>query len=774
MEGGLQAALRALPDLYVVLSPTLAIVEMSDAWLALVGRTRESLLGRSLFDVFPPDPSDPGGQARTRRAMEQAIADKRPYSVPAHRYTLIRDGKPADARMWTSTEIPVLDREGAVQYLLHRLVDVTEQDDRQRDLERSRLESQHFYRLLDSAPDAMVIVGVDGLIRFANHQAEVIFGYTRSEMIGQRLELLIPERFRPNHGTYLERFFRDPKPRSMGSGLALFGRRKDGSELPIEVSLSPQEDETGITVSAAIRDITERRALEDAARITSDRLRSAVESMEHAFALFDGDDRLVLCNSVFRRFVHEDVPGALVGRRYADLLDLWMRDVEFADAGERHRFRAERIAHRHDQTTAFDIRLSDGRSMRIIDRKTPEGGIVKTILDRTDDERHAGELTEARAAAEAASQAKSEFLSSMSHELRTPLNAILGFAQLLERDKKEPLTQRHKDRLAQILRGGEHLLRLIDDILDLARIEAGRISISPEPVGVAEVLAEIHATLEPIAARHQVELAVDPAPADLPMVIADRTRFAQILMNLGSNAIKYNRAGGRVRFAVERRGERVRVTVHDTGYGIPRESQDKLFQPFQRAGQELGSIEGTGIGLVITRRLAELMGGAVGFASTPGEGSAFWVELPTHTQAEVPRAASTRPARITASETDERRLVLYVEDNPANIVFMRDLFEELPQYELVTTPTAELGLEQARALKPALVIMDINLPGMSGLDAMTALRTDPETADIPVIALTAAAADRDRRRGLDAGFHAYLTKPVDVDELIATIRKAVG
>jgi len=774
MEGGLQGALRALPDLYLVLSPALEIVEMSDAWLALVGRTRESLLGRSPFDVFPPDPSDPGGQARTRRAMEQAIAEKRPISVPAHRYTLIRDGKPAHARMWTSTEIPVLDRDGAVQYLLHRLVDVTEQDDRQRDLERSRLESRHFYRLLDSAPDAMVIVGVDGLIRFANHQAEVIFGYARSEIIGQRLELLIPERFRPNHGTYLERFFRDPKPRSMGSGLALFGRRKDGSELPIEVSLSPQEDETGITVSAAIRDITERRALEDAARITSDRLRSAVESMEHAFALFDAEDRLVLCNSVFRAFVREDVPGALVGRPYSEILDLWMRDVEFADAGARHQFRADRVAHRHDQTSAFDIRLADGRSMRIIDRKTPEGGIVKTILDRTDDERHAGELTEARAAAEAASSAKSEFLSSMSHELRTPLNAILGFAQLLERDKKEPLSQRHKERLAQILRGGEHLLRLIDDILDLARIEAGRISISPEPVGVAEVLAEIRRTLEPIAARQQIDIAVDPAPAGVPMVIADRTRFAQILMNLGSNAIKYNRPGGLVRFTLELRGERVRITVHDTGFGIPLEGQAKLFQPFQRAGQELGSIEGTGIGLVITRRLAELMSGAVGFTSTPGEGSAFWVELPTHAPIEASRPTAARSVPHPVVPTGGRRLVLYVEDNPANVVFMRDLFEELPEFELVTTPTAELGLEQARAVRPALVIMDINLPGMSGMDAMVKLRANPETAGLPVIALTAAASDRDRRRGLEVGFAAYLTKPIDVDELIAAIRLVVG
>jgi PAS domain S-box-containing protein len=763
MDGGdLQALLRAVPDLYLVLSPALDVVEASDAWLAEVGRSRESVTGRAVLGLFPIDPADPDGPVRTRHAMERAIADKRSYAVPPHRYTLPRAGVPRP-RMWTSTEIPVLDGDGAVRCLLHRLVDVTE-----------LVESQHYNRLLDSAPDAMVIVGQDGAIRFANTQAEVMFGYARVELIGQRLEILIPDRFRPGHGTYLERYFHDPKPRSMGSGLQLFGRRKDGSELPIEVSLSPQHDETEMTVSAAIRDITERKQLEDAARLTNDRLKSAVESMEHAFALFDADDRLVLCNSVYRAFVHDAAPGALVGRGYAELLDSWLGDVEFADLGARDRFRAERLAHRRDQTTAFDIRLRDGRSMRIVDRHTPEGGIVKTILDRTEDERHAAELFEARAAAEAASDAKSEFLSSMSHELRTPLNAILGFAQLLERDKKEPLSQRHKDRVAQILRGGEHLLRLIDDILDLARIEAGRISVSPEPVGVADVLTEIQRTLEPIATRHQVELRVDPVPHDLPMVIADRTRFAQILMNFGSNAIKYNRPGGHVGFTVEVPGPRVRITVRDSGIGIPLASQPKLFQPFQRAGQELGTIEGTGIGLVITKRLAELMGGAVGFTSTDGEGSAFWVELPARHELAVPRPVIARmPAQPLATDV-ERQLVLYVEDNPANIVFMQDLFEELDDYELVTMPTAELGVEHARASKPALVIMDINLPGMSGLDALVALRRDRETAHIPVIALTAAAADRDRRRGLEAGFADYLTKPVDVDVLIAAIRAALA
>ncbi len=260
------------------------------------------------------------------------------------------------------------------------------------------------------------------------------------------------------------------------------------------------------------------------------------------------------------------------------------------------------------------------------------------------------------------------------------------------------------------------------------------------------------------------------------MAIADRTRFAQILMNFGSNAIKYNRPAGKVRFAVTTTStERVRITVSDTGIGIPVDKQDKLFQPFQRAGQETGPIEGTGIGLVITKRLAELMGGSVGFHSVPDQGSEFWVEMPAHRVSEAPAPPPVSRDRAAMTQLDgERHLVLYVEDNPANVVFMRDLMSTFESLELVTLPTAELGVEFARSRQPEIVIMDINLPGMSGLDALRALRAAPETQHIPVIALTAAASERDRQRGIEAGFFRYLAKPIRVDELIDAIEELLS
>jgi PAS domain S-box-containing protein len=631
-----------------------------------------------------------------------------------------------------------------------------------------------FQSLLDAAPDGIVVCDDGGTLVLANAAAERMFGYAHDELPGQLLEVLIPEHARARHHHHFASYTAEPRMRPMGSNLDLRGRRKDGSEFPIEISLSPFAAERGVLIIAGVRDVTERRELERDKQRATAYLISAVEAVQEAFLLFDEHDRVMMVNSAARALLGAAGDAPIVGRSFEDLLRSSIADETYELGSEPpEALYARRLAYHRDPSGVLELRTSGGRTIRITERKTADRGTVTTVADITNDVHRAEELRSAREQAEAASAAKSEFLSSMSHELRTPLNAILGFAQLLERDRRQPLSERQLDRLGHVLRGGEHLLHLIDDVLDLSRIEAGRLAISSEPVDVADVLAEVHHTLEPMAARAQIRIAVAAVPPGAPRVIADRTRLAQILMNFGSNAIKYGRTDGRVDLRTELGASSLRVIVVDDGIGIPPDKRDRIFEPFQRAGQEAGPIEGTGIGLTISKRLAELMRGTVGFRTEVGVGSEFWLDLPIDQRpaAERPDPRKDAAAPSPLARGERRHTVVYVEDNPSNIAFMRELVEELPSVELLTAPTAEIGLEIIRSRRPKVVIMDINLPGMSGLEAIKRLREWPETRDTPVIGLSAAALVRDTARARAAGFYRYLTKPVKADELTSILEQ---
>ncbi|CAD5365902.1 Hybrid sensor histidine kinase/response regulator [Rubrivivax sp. A210] len=380
------------------------------------------------------------------------------------------------------------------------------------------------------------------------------------------------------------------------------------------------------------------------------------------------------------------------------------------------------------------------------------------------------ELKRAKVAAEQANEAKSDFLSSMSHELRSPLNAILGFAQLMESGTPPP-TLGQRDSIEQILQAGWYLLALINEILDLALIESGKLSLSPEPVSLAEVLADCQAMIEPQAQTSGIRL-VFPLLDGPWLVRADRTRVKQVLVNLLSNAIKYNRVGGRVdlRCSVPAEG-RIRISLQDTGEGLSPDKLAQLFQPFNRLGQEGGAQEGTGIGLVVSKRLVELMGGVIGVESTVGVGSIFWIELAASAALQLP-AEAPRPLPDTPTTPPPgmvQRTLLCVEDNPANLLLVERLIARRPDIQLISARDGRSGVEMARALVPDLILMDINLPGIGGLTALRILAQDPATAHIPVIALSANAMPRDIEKGLQAGFFRYLTKPIKVDEFMATL-----
>jgi signal transduction histidine kinase/ActR/RegA family two-component response regulator len=374
------------------------------------------------------------------------------------------------------------------------------------------------------------------------------------------------------------------------------------------------------------------------------------------------------------------------------------------------------------------------------------------------------ELANAIDEAHNANQAKSAFLSSMSHELRTPLNAILGFAQILTSESLPTTDTQKKEFANHILKSGRHLLTLINEILDLAKVESGTITLSMEPVALGDILGECQTMIEPLAAARGIRV-LFPQQVNA-VLLADRTRLKQVLLNLLSNAIKYNRDAGAVVLDCQQVSpERMRISVQDTGMGLRPDQVDSLFQPFNRLGQEAGAQEGTGIGLVVTRRLVELMNGTIDVTSSPGVGSVFTIELGTTAPLASPASAFAAVAAAPAASGEGvPHLLLYVEDNPANLKLVEEIVRFRPDLRLLAAGDGPGGLALARAHHPEIILMDLNLPGMSGLEVLAQLQREPATRDIPVIALTANAMTRDIERGMAAGFFRYLTKPIDIDK----------
>ena len=400
-------------------------------------------------------------------------------------------------------------------------------------------------------------------------------------------------------------------------------------------------------------------------------------------------------------------------------------------------------------------------------------GYLLIGADNSQRKKAAQELQKAKLAAEEANRAKSDFLSSMSHELRTPLSAILGFSQLIDSGVPPP-TPTQKRSLDQIQQGGWYLLELINEILDLALIESGRMSLSPEPMSLAVVLLECEGMIAPQASKRAIHVNF-PVLSEEYFVKADRTRVKQILLNLLSNAIKYNRTGGMVTVTcVALPASRIRVCVEDTGHGLTPAQIGALFQPFNRLGQEALTEQGTGIGLVVTKKLVELMGGSIGLESKPEVGSTFWFELNLTAERQVPPAAAVpADSKVGHAKSDTlRHRLLYIEDNPANLLLVEELIARRTDIELFSARDGDTGVALARSLLPDVILMDINLPGISGVKAMKILADDPQTRHIPIMALSANALPRDMERGLEAGFYRYLTKPIKVQPFMTALDEA--
>jgi signal transduction histidine kinase len=400
----------------------------------------------------------------------------------------------------------------------------------------------------------------------------------------------------------------------------------------------------------------------------------------------------------------------------------------------------------------------------------PKDSLSSEILSRC---LKALDLKKAKETAEKDSQAKSEFLSRMSHELRTPMNAILGFAQLMSQSKKEPLPPNHKKRTEQILIAGEHLLSLLNEVLDLTCIESGNIPIYIEPVSVAEIVNNVLAEIQPLAEKQNIQLINESVAKEDLVVDTDRTRIKQVLLNIISNAIKYNRINGKVILDYEGVDtETLQINIKDTGIGIPEDKLDRLFEPFERLGSENSEIEGVGIGLTISKKLVSLLNGTLGVQSVFNEGSHFYIRLPLTFQSRI----ATKKINIDKTSenfedinSQNKFTMLYVEDNPANIELVEDIFSEYSNLQFLSAPNGKKGVELAETAQPDLILMDINMPEMDGLEAIKHLKSCQQTQHIPVIALSANAMQKDIDQAMEAGFIDYITKPINISKLKNTV-----
>ena len=630
--------------------------------------------------------------------------------------------------------------------------------------------------IIENSGEGIVTIDDKGLIEMFNPAAERMFGYAASEVTGKNVSLLNPPDERRQHEEYVDNSDLHA-PRIINQARALTGSRKDGTTFPLELNVSPMNVGGKQMFVGIMHDISERHEFQEQLKQSEKRFQQS-----QAFAnIGTWDTELATGHQHWSEQVapmlgleagiQESTYDTFIAAVHPDDRAMVEDSARACVEGKRE-FAIEHRVVWPDGTVRWmyqqgdAVRADDGTPLRMM-------GVAQDITARKE---AAEELRVAKEQAYIANKAKSEFLSSMSHELRTPMNAILGFGQMLEYNAKEPLTKAQKSCVDHILQGGRHLLNLINQVLDLAKIEAGKIEVSLEDVFPASVLDECLSLVQTMAEERGIKITAPKPGSEKAMIRADHTRSKQILLNLLSNAIKYNRDGGTVNVTfTESAGGMLRTSVADTGHGVPEDKRDKLFQPFSRLGAEASGIEGTGIGLAVTKQLAEFMGGRIGVQSVPEKGSTFWFELPlSRGKAGGGAAAGGGPAAaIPHWTTKATATLLYVEDNPANLELMELIVSRIDGLSLISAATAEIGLELARTRLPDVIVLDINLPGMNGIEALKELRKGPETADIPIFALSAAATRKDIENGIEAGFRRYMTKPMQVEEVVDAIKGAV-
>ena len=514
-------------------------------------------------------------------------------------------------------------------------------------------------------------------------------------------------------------------------------------------------------------EIGERRRATDTLRLLQAAIQQSSESVMITTADVDlPGPEIVFVNPAFTKvtgYSAEDVIGKTPRILQGPKTERAVLDDVRVGLASGQEVRGEAINYRKDGTefviawNISPIRGEDGKVTHFI-------GFQR---DATDRNRAEAAVREAKEEAERANRAKSEFLSRMSHELRTPLHAILGFAQLLETDNQ---SADDAESVAQIDRAGKHLLGLINEVLDIARVESGKLALTPEPVNVRETLEETLSLVRPLAAQRRVRL--EPLTGEFPHVLSSAQRFKQVMLNLLSNAVKFNRLGGVVAVSGEKFNDCLRIKVTDSGRGIPAEGIAKLFIPFERLNVSDTVIEGAGLGLSLSKHLVEAMGGRIGVESVPGQGTTFWLELPViqGTSAATARGLDARIPSITElPRSTARRTMLYIEDNLSNLRLVERVLARRPEVNLISAMQGSIGLELARLHQPDLILLDLHLPDIQGDEILRQLRADPGTRQLPIVMISADATSAQVERLRAAGASDYLTKPIDMRKFLAFV-----
>jgi PAS domain S-box-containing protein len=750
-------------DMVLVIDAAGTITYASPSAQRVLGTEPEELTGRSGFSVVHPDDVDTA-LARTTETLATPGA-----VVSAELRFRHRDGSYRILETFCRT----LADDSAASGIVVNARDITER----RQFEEALQQSEARYRsLIENAHDIVTILDLDGRIMYQSPQVERVLGYDPQELLGHSaLDLVHPEDV-ATPAEALQQILATPG--STFTSEYRF-RHKDGTWRYMETfgrTLVPDSPEQGLVFNT--RDVTERREAQRLLQEREEHFRKLIETSHDLVQTLDAQGNIVYTGPSVERllgytpeeisgqgapdFIHKDDHARVTGK-IVDALTNPGKIIHLE----------YRVLHKDGRWRWFE---AIGRTLS---SETAELGMVANARDITDRKRaeealrHATEEAErAREAAERANRAKSEFLSRMSHELRTPMNSILGFAQLLDR---APLPPEHKKGVGHILKAGRHLLQLINEVLEIARIEAGRHSLSLEPVRAGTVLQEAVALVRPLAAQWRVELEEGPWPCCSAYVQADRQRLTQVLLNLLGNAIKYNRAGGRVRISCETAadGERQRLAlrVEDTGRGIDPDKADQLFTPFARLGAEQSEVEGTGLGLALSQRLTEAMGGTLTLERSGPEGSVFRLELQI---TDDPLQRLEDPAG-TATSLDgvphAPATLLYIEDNLANLSLVETILLSRPQWRTMPALQGQIGVELAREHTPDLILLDLHLPDISGEEVLRRLRSEERTASIPIVVITADATRSTTDRLRAAGADAYLTKPLDIDEFLETLER---